>query len=616
LIAARVADFHKRRNIELKAEQLRDLRQIAHFIMGQNGFRPLQGFIRLGDSVAQIAFRPFDNGNVLLVGKYVDNEEISRVSALTKFVIDVSPVDVAGQPVDFIQARVQLTSGSSFHTAVLNDSRISGYSLFNDIYGHPVLILKITEPRLIYEQGKISITYVILALVISGLIFCLVMLFFIKRTVLKRLATLSSTVGDISRLGDISARLEIDGEDELEDLAGSINTMLESLESAEQTIRDKEERYRVLFERAPDSIIIIGTEGDERGRIVAANRAAAKQHGYSVEELCSLSINELNTPETNNFADEIMEKIVNGEWITSELWHLRKDGSQFPIEIHAGLVKLGNQNYVLGFDRDITSRKLAEESDRMYLDQISQLNIELGVKAAELSVSNKELESFNYSVSHDMRGPLTRISGYCQLMLDDGSGIDSQTRTYLQRIYESCDWLDEMLDAMLKLSRLARAEFLPIAVDLSAIAEEVMRELIQAEPDRLIDVIIEPGVKATGDAQLLKILLSNLINNSWKYSAGEERARIEFGAMNCETLPVCFIRDNGVGFDMKDADKLFRVFTRLHDSTKFSGSGIGLATVQRVVARHGGRIWAESEVGCGATFFFTLVPDVPGLAGF
>jgi PAS domain S-box-containing protein len=386
--------------------------------------------------------------------------------------------------------------------------------------------------------------------------------------------------------------------------------MLGSLESAEQSLKESEERYRALFERAPDSIIIIGAEGKEAGRIVAANKAAAAQHGYSVEELCSLRIFDLNTPEANLVAGEIIKKIAKGEWVTCEMWHFRKDGSQFPIEVHAGPFRIRGRNYILGFDRDITSRKLAEESDKMYLEKIRQLNAELGRQSANLALANKELETFNYSVSHDMRGPLTRISGYCQLMLEDDSGVDSQTRTYLTRIYESSCWLDEMIDAMLKLAQLSRACFSPEAVNLTEICREHLDSLLQADPARAVEVTLAPGVTVLGDESLLRILMANLINNAWKYSSRTGQARIEFGVMTDGPAPVYFVRDNGTGFDMKDADKLFQVFTRLHDPTQFSGSGIGLATVQRIITRHGGRIWAKGKVGCGATFFFTLAPDI------
>jgi len=163
---------------------------------------------------------------------------------------------------------------------------------------------------------------------------------------------------------------------------------------------------------------------------------------------------------------------------------------------------------------------------------------------------------------------------------------------------------------MLKLAQLSRAVFSPEPVNLSAICQELLNTLCQAEPGRAVDVKVAPAVTVLGDESLLKIVMANLINNAWKYSSRTGQGRIEFGIMTDGPPPVYFVRDNGTGFDMKDADKLFRVFTRLHDPTMFSGSGIGLATVQRIVTRHGGRIWAEGAVGHGATFFFTLAPDV------
>lgn len=615
LISVRSADFHGRQFTTFSPDQLHLLRDAVHHFVNQGGSnRPLSGFITVGGAVVQVAMRAFDSGSVLLVGKFIDNEEVGRVSALTNFVIDVSPYETVNAPSDFVAARTSFEKNALFYSRSNDKAHISGYSLFRDIFGKPVLILKLTERRLIYEQGKVSISYILFIVVLSSGFLCLVMVMFIRGDVLKRLATLSIKVGEISHQKDISSRLEVRGNDELENVAESINCMLDSLESVELALKESEERYRALFERAPDSIFIIGAEDDEAGRIMAANQAAADQHGYSIEELCSLNISDLNTPETNLRAGDIFTRIKNGEWVTFESWHVRKDGSQFPIEVHAGPLKIRGRSYVLGFDRDITSRKMAEESDRMYLEQIGKLNTELVSKAAELSVANKELETFNYSVSHDMRGPLTRISGYCQILLEEDALVDDKSRTYLSRIYESSCWLDELLETMIKLSRLSRADFQPKRVDLSSMVEDAVRGLSQAEPDRTVVFQIEAGVEVVGDPQLLKVLVGNLINNSWKYSSAKERTCIEFGVDLLGPVPVYFVRDKGAGFDMKDVDKLFRVFTRLHDPSQFSGSGIGLATVQRVIARHGGKVWAEGRVGEGATFFFTLAPECPAIS--
>jgi PAS domain S-box-containing protein len=546
---------------------------------------------------------------ISVIGCFLDRDEQEHISRVTGYTAAVASLASGQLPPDVAVANAELQQGGEVTAHVLNDDSVSGYFYLKDLSGKPAFIVNITEKRLLFDQGKVIIAYIVGAMFLTGGVFCGVTLIFMRGAILKRLACLSATVEEVSKKPDVSARLEVQGDDELAVLAASINTMLASLEVAKHSIMESEERYRALFERAPDAIIIIGVEGDEAGRIVAANKAAAVQHGYSVEELCSLKIFDINTPETNLVAGSIMERIANGEWVTSELWHFRKDGSQFPIEVHAGPLMMNGRSYVLGFDRDITSRKLAEESDRMYLEKVHQLNAELGRQAASLELTNRELETFNYSVSHDLRGPLTRISGYCQLMLEDDSGVDSQAKTYLSRIYESSCWLDEMIDAMLKLSQLALADFSSSPVDLTEICLEQLNSMLLADPGRPVEVIVAPGVTVHGDESLLKVLMTNLISNAWKYSSRTGQARIEFGVLRDGPSPVYFVRDNGIGFDMKDADKLFRLFSRLHDPTRFSGSGIGLATVQRIITRHGGRIWAESEVGKGATFFFTLARD-------
>ena len=612
VIAIRTVDYHGRHFTEVSREELNSIHQAVRSIINKDGSKPWYGFTTLGGIVTQFALRPVTDGTIMVVGRHLDKDEISRVSSLTKFEIDVRPADRDDLPADFSKARARLQGGAEFYSAVVDADRIAGFAIFKDVYDNPLVLLKIVEERLVYKQGKVSIMYTMLALVVCGAIFCGVMLMFVRGAVLKRLSRLSATVADISRRRDISARLGTRGgvePDELDELSQAINSMLESLESAEHSLKESEERYRTLFERAPDSIFIIGTEGDEAGRIMAANSAAAEQHGYSVEELCTMKIHDLNTPECNPTANELMARIANGEWVTFEIWHTRKDGSRFPLEVHSGPLRIQGRSYILGFDRDITSRKLAEESQRIYLEQIHQLNAELGRKAVDLELANRELETFNYSVSHDMRGPLTRISGYSQLMLEDTDGLDPQYRTYLTRIYESSCWLDEMIDAMLRLSQLVSADFSPEPVNLAVLCREQLKSLQQAEPGRNVETVVEADVTVFGDEGLLRVLVNNLVNNAWKYTAPVEHARIEFGAMRGGTVPVFYIRDNGTGFDMKDAGKLFRPFSRLHDPTRFSGSGIGLATVQRIISRHGGRIWAEAEEGHGATFFFTLAPE-------
>jgi signal transduction histidine kinase len=226
----------------------------------------------------------------------------------------------------------------------------------------------------------------------------------------------------------------------------------------------------------------------------------------------------------------------------------------------------------------------------------------------ELEASNRELESFAYSVSHDLRTPLRSLEGFSEALLEDYQDqLDEQGKRYLGRIQDASIVMGRLIDDILTLSRITRAELSKQKVDLSQIAESVTADLRKNEPERHVEVIISPGLVVEGDSRLLRLVMENLIGNSWKFTSKTLSPKIEFGLTYKEGVPTYFVRDNGAGFDMAYAVKLFQPFQRLHKSTDYSGTGIGLATVQRIVRRHGGQIWVEAEEGKGATFFFTLV---------
>jgi PAS domain S-box-containing protein len=571
----------------------------------------LRGVISLaGDplmvSFNQITGKDGQRSGVVVVGWFIDRVEMERIFRASGASITLFDLKKSYSP-NVEKAGTATATAGTIYAAVLDDESVAGYFTLRDIFDQPSFLVRTVEKRILYEQGKVTIVYIFVALFLAGSILCCVMLLFVRGTILKRLQSLTAKVRQITDMRDISERLPLsDHQDEFRTLAVSINSMLESLHSAEIGMRESEERYRMLFERAPDAIIIIGLEGDESGRVVAANQAAADQHGYTLDEIHGMPIYDLNTAETNLVAGDIISTVAAGEWLISEIWHQKKDGTQFPIEIHAGLIKIGGKKYILGFDRDITQRKITEETDHLHLEQIRLLNDELSRKALDLAALNNELETFNYSVSHDMRGPLTRISGYCQLLLDEDNQLTPDAKEYVTRIYESEKWLNDMIDALLHLAQLTRVEIVSASVNLSSIVEAFLKELCLENPERTVTTHVAPDVIVAGDPRLLKMVMINLLTNAWKYSSRTANALIEFGVTQTDDSPVYFVRDTGAGFDMKDVDKLFRVFTRLHDSSQFLGTGIGLATVQRIIFRHGGRIWAEGETGAGATFFFTL----------
>jgi len=248
---------------------------------------------------------------------------------------------------------------------------------------------------------------------------------------------------------------------------------------------------------------------------------------------------------------------------------------------------------------DISLRRQLEE-------KLEILNADLAVRAAELEAANIELETFNYSVSHDLRGPLTVIVGYCEVVEDlYGGKLDEKGRNFIRQIHEGAMSMNRLIDLLLNFSSVTRIEMHPEKIDLSNLAEEVAVGLKMAEPERRVTFRIAAGIMANGDAALLRVVLDNLFGNAWKYSGARDETIIAFDVTDVDGKPAYFIRDNGQGFDMAFTDKLFIPFQRL-PGTAVEGHGIGLATVDRIVKRHGGRVWAESKPGEGSTFFFTL----------
>lgn len=242
--------------------------------------------------------------------------------------------------------------------------------------------------------------------------------------------------------------------------------------------------------------------------------------------------------------------------------------------------------------------------------ELRRTNAELLQMTAELKAANQELKAFSYSVSHDLRGPLQSILGFTELLIERCSArLDARSQQYLQRQRTGCQQMSEIIEDMLALSLVSRSEMRQDTVDLSGLVTSILSTLALTQPQRQVECVIAEGIVTIGDAGLLRVALENLLGNAWKFTSKQPRARIEFA---CADPPsTYFVRDNGAGFDMAMADKLFSAFQRLHTTSEFPGTGIGLATVQRIIHRHGGRIWAESAVGQGATFYFTLPGQTP-----
>jgi PAS domain S-box-containing protein len=368
-----------------------------------------------------------------------------------------------------------------------------------------------------------------------------------------------------------------------------------------EALRASETKFRGLVDSAPDGIVMATTDG----RIAFANAQAAKIFGYAAGELDGQPV-EVLLPERlrdrhlDHRARYQAAPATRSMGLGMDLVGLRKDGVEVPVEISLSPMPTSEGLLVISVIRDITERKRTEA-------HINALNESLARRVAELDAVNRELEAFSYSVSHDLRAPLRGIDGFSHALLEDyESVLDDQGKDYLRRIRAATQRMAELIDDLLALSRVTRREMRRESVDLTALARTVATQLERAEPGRRVDWVIADGVRATGDGALLRLLLENLLGNAWKFTSKQDLARIEFGTVAIDGGLAYVVRDNGVGFDMAHAAKLFGAFQRLHSTREFSGTGIGLATVQRVVHRHGGRVWAEAEPGKGASFYFTL----------
>ncbi len=370
---------------------------------------------------------------------------------------------------------------------------------------------------------------------------------------------------------------------------------------AEERTRESEQRYTAFIDATDDMAFL--KDGD--GRYVLVNEATADFFGMAPADVIGLRDEDVMEQaaaevcrQTDQAAIDSGKIVIAYETIGDVVYETRK----FPVQLARGGKGVG------GYIRDVTAGRRAQE-------QIERLNAELEsrvtLRTEELQLANRELESFSYSVSHDLRAPLRAIDGFSQIVLEDNTGrLDPATLEHLGRIRSSAQRMAGLIEDLLQLSRLGRKELSTQDVDVTALVEDVVAELQANEPDRTMDVTVARDMACKGDPELLRVVFVNLLGNAWKFTSHHETAHIAVACEASARSRVFSVTDDGAGFDMAYADKLFGAFQRLHSPQDFDGTGIGLATVQRIVARHHGRVWAEGRVDQGATFSFSL-PDEP-----
>jgi len=366
---------------------------------------------------------------------------------------------------------------------------------------------------------------------------------------------------------------------------------------AEAALAESEERYRLLFESNPHPIWVYDIK---TLAFLAVNQAAIASYGYSREEFLGLTISDIRPREDvpallANVSNVCAHGVDKGCWR-----HQKKDGEIIDVEITSHQIVFGRREAEIVLANDITERKRTE-------DAINQLNGSLEQRSQELAQANSELEAFSYSVSHDLRAPLRAIDGFSRILIEDYAGkLDAEAERLFEVIRTNTQNMGRLIDDLLAFSRLGRKQIERSSIDMNELAEGVYAQIDPQSGQRSSKFSIEVLPRAEGDPAMVRQVFTNLISNAMKYSQTNQQPLIRVGGFSQDGENVYFVRDNGVGFEMDYAHKLFGVFQRLHSAEEFEGTGVGLAIVQRIVHRHGGRVWAEAKPNEGATFYFTL----------
>lgn len=554
----------------------------------------------LGLNVANAA------GNYMIAEDFSVIEELLLQSAAYRDVISIQVSDQFGQVVGHVvrdennipHARFDITeldfpAGSLPITTISDKHIVSWHPIENASIGWVKLEYSLDE--VIHVQGKIWRNGIVVGITVF-FASMLLLLLFLKRPI-KAIENATDFAKRLYRATGETIPVERSTY-EVEQLEYALNYAATKLYSANKDLSD--------MKFALDEHAIVGIT-DSNGRITYANDKFCEISQYTQGELLGNTYSALNSgTHGQEFYNNMWSMIDSGRVWHGEVCDKRKDGSHYWVD--TTIIPFLDENdepyQFISIQTDISVRKDAENKLREYQEHLEEMVEE---RTNELQIANRELESFCYSVSHDLRAPLRSIDGFSQALIEDyAKKLDENGKDYLGRVRSSSQRMGELIDDLLNLSRVVRSDMSRSSVDLSSIARTIEKRLREYPAEREVEFIVQEGITADGDERLLMAMLENLLGNAWKFTSNEEVARIEFGCRLEDGSKVFYVTDNGAGFDPAYAHKLFEPFQRLHSAKEFEGSGIGLATVQRVIRRHGGEVWAEGEVGKGTTINFTL----------